>query len=380
MYFNKGDDILEFIKNKLIYIVLLIITVQIIFPVKALADYDGIKTINTHYTRARVTNIVSTVKINDTEKQQKVKLLILTGKHTGEYIALNNIVDTTKQNSIMLSKGDEVFISINEDSSGKIANAYIYQIARDKGLIYLTIFFCLSMIIIGGFKGLKSILTLLIIGFIMIKVFLNFILDGFDPIIVSVFVCIGITIISLIIVSGFNKKTFSAIVGTSCGVIISGVISYIMINMIKITGADSEEAHMLLYDVSLKHTINFRSLLFASILIGALGAVMDISMSIASAMSEIKSSNPQIRTGKLMKAGMSVGRDVIGTMANTLLLAYISGSICLVLGYMTTSSYFIDIINQDTIACEIVKTLAGSIGLIFTIPITVLICCFFDNK
>ncbi|WP_333887047.1 YibE/F family protein [Clostridium sp.] len=97
-------------------------------------------------------------------------------------------------------------------------------------------------------------------------------------------------------------------------------------------------------------------------------------------MTEIKEAHPKINTGRLMKAGMVVGRDTMGTMATTLILAYISGSICLVLGYLANNSNFLDIVNQDMIACEIIKTLAGSIGLIFTIPITVIVCCILNKS
>ncbi|MFL0196718.1 YibE/F family protein [Clostridium sp. WILCCON 0269] len=234
------------------------------------------------------------------------------------------------------------------------------------------------MILIGRGKGFKSIITLAFTCFMIIEVFLNLILQGYNPITVSIFVCISITIISLVIIGGINRKTISAIIGTSSGVIISGIISFIIVNVAKVSGVGTEEAQLLM-DAPLKHGLDFKAILFAAILIGALGAVMDVSMSIASTMTEIKQANPRISPGKLMKAGMTVGRDTMGTMANTLILAYISGSICLVLGYLANDSNFLDIVNQDMIACEIIKTLAGSIGLIFTIPITVIVCCILSD-
>jgi len=101
-------------------------------------------------------------------------------------------------------------------------------------------------------------------------------------------------------------------------------------------------------------------------------------MSIASTMKELRENNPGMPRGKIVKAGMSVGRDIMGTMATTLILAYISGAICLVLGYMANNSTFVDIVNQDMIACDIIKTFASSIGLIFTIPITAFIYLILD--
>ncbi|MFL0196942.1 YibE/F family protein [Clostridium sp. WILCCON 0269] len=365
-------------------IIFCLFIVQSIIPSKVFAD-DNSNVINTDSIRAKVIQIVSTKKenVNAGDKNivvedQTLKIQILSGKHEGENVIIKNTVDPSKQGNLVFNKGDQVFLSISEDSNGNITSSNIYQVARDKPLAYLLIFFILSMILIGGGKGFKSIITLAFTCFMVIKVFLNLILQGYNPIIISIFVCISITIISLVIVGGINRKTLSAIIGTSSGVVISGIISFILVNTAKVSGVGTEEAQLLM-DAPLKHVLDFKAILFAAILIGALGAVMDVSISIASTMNEIKQANPRISTGKLMKAGMTVGRDMMGTMANTLILAYISGSICLVLGYLANNSNFLDIVNQDMIACEIIKTLAGSIGLVFTIPITVIVCCILGD-
>ncbi len=179
--------------------------------------------------------------------------------------------------------------------------------------------------------------------------------------------------------SGFNRKSAAAILGTSSGVIIAGIIAYVYINSARVSGVGTEDAQLLM-DSLLKGTLNFKGILFGSILIGTLGAVMDISMSIASTMNELRENNPRISNGNIIKAGMSVGRDTIGTMTTTLVLAYISGTVFLVLGYMVSKSSFIDIINQDMIASDVIKTFASSIGLIFTIPITVFAYWILDKR
>jgi uncharacterized membrane protein len=120
--------------------------------------------------------------------------------------------------------------------------------------------------------------------------------------------------------------------------------------------------------------------LFAGIIIGALGAVMDVGMSVASAMHEIQDTTPKIRTSSLIKAGMNVGRDIMGTMSNTLILAYTGGAIHLILLFMIYEIPIVEIINQDLIASEIVRALAGSIGLVFTVPFTALIAGFVYKK
>lgn len=333
--------------------------------------------------KGKVINIISSnntdANKNIMEKQQKLKIEITEGKHDGEKIDVTHTIQPSKPDNIEFKTGDELFLSISEDNSGKINEASVYQVVRQNQLLYLLIFFAASIILIGGIKGFKSLITLTITCLIIIKVFLPLILQGYNPIIVSTIICIVITIISLIIVSGFNKKTTAAILGTSSGVIIAGVIAYIYINLTSVSGVGTEDAQLLM-DSLLKGTLNFKGILFGSILIGTLGAVMDVSMSIASTMNELKENNPRISNGNIIKAGMSVGRDTIGTMTTTLILAYISGTVFLVLGYMVSKSSFIDIINQDMIASDIIKTFASSIGLIFTIPITVFAYWILDNR
>ena len=366
-------------------VVFLLFTVQSIFPLTTYAE-DNPKNINTDSIRAKITQIVSTKKKNITAgdkdiilEEQTLKIQILSGKHKGESVIVKNTADPSRQGNLIFNEGDQVFLSISEDNKGNIASSNIYQVARDKPLTYLLVFFIFSMLLIGKGKGFKSIITLTFTCFMVIKVFLNLILQGYNPITISIFVCIAITIVSLVMIGGINRKTISAIIGTTSGVVISGIISFIVVNMTKVSGVGTEEAQLLM-DIPLKYTLDFKAILFAAILIGALGAVMDVGMSIASTMTEIKEAHPKISTGKLMKAGMVVGRDTMGTMATTLILAYISGSICLVLGYLANNSNFLDIVNQDMIACEIIKTLAGSIGLIFTIPITVIVCCILNKN
>ncbi|MTI65131.1 MAG: YibE/F family protein [Firmicutes bacterium] len=305
-------------------------------------------------------------------KQQTIKVRVDSGKHKGEVILVENIIDEMFAYNIHVNEGDKVLLYLEENNEGEILNGYISDIARDSYLIYLVLFFVIVLILIGGVKGFKSVITLTITGFAILKVLLPLILKGYNPMILSIIVSIGVITLTLIIISGFNKKTYSAILGTSGGVLIAGVITLIMGSLASLTGLGNEEAQMLMY-IPQNTDFNFKGLLFASIILGALGAVMDVSMSIASSMHEIESHNPDIDNKALVKAGMNVGKDIMGTMSNTLILAYAGGSLYLMLLFMAHDISFIEIINRDMIASEVVRALAGSIGLIFSIPITALV-------
>ena len=192
-------------------------------------------------------------------------------------------------------------------------------------------------------------------------------------------VCVGIAGITLLLVSGYNKKTLAAIIGTSGGLISAGIIAQVIGEMAKLTGLGDEESQMLMF-IPQNISFDYKGLLFAGILIGALGAAMDVGMSLSSAMFEIKEINPDIKKSDLLKAGMNIGRDMIATMSSTLILAYTGGSLQLMLLFMAHEIPFVDIINQDGYATEVVRSLAGSIGLILTIPITAIAVSFLCEK
>lgn len=254
----------------------------------------------------------------------------------------------------------------------------IDTIIKDKiSLLYLLILFLAGLTIIGGKKGLKTILTLIFTILVILKVLLPMILQGYNPIAVSIAVSSLVIIVTLLIISGFNKKTLSAIIGTTGGVIIAGFLALLVGYMANLSGLGNEESiHLILFT----RDIDFRGLLFAGIIIGSMGAVMDVGMSISSSMHEIAIANPKITTEKLFASGMNIGRDIMGTMANTLILAYVGASLNMMLFLAAYEPPLVQILVKDNITAEIVRSLAGSIGLIFTIPLTAAVSGFLRDK
>ena len=177
------------------------------------------------------------------------------------------------------------------------------------------------------------------------------------------------TTITMVLVHGYNKKTLAGIIGTTSGVLVAGLLALLVGKAAKLTGFSSEEMQMLMY-IPQQVKFDYQGLLFAGMIIGALGAVMDVGISIASAVEEVKRVNPGLTTRQLIQAGMNVGRDVMGTMANTLILAYTGSALPLILIFMAYDMPFLKIINLDLISTEIVRALTGSIGLTLAIPIT----------
>lgn len=300
--------------------------------------------------------------------RQEVLVKITSGEYKNKDVIIVNTAYNSSWNKIIVKPSDRVLLWTTW-TRGEFVDGYIKDFNRGTYLLYLTIFFFALLAIIGGKKGIKSIATLVLTGVVIIKIFIPLIIRGYSPLVVSVSVSVAITLFTLIIIGGINHKTISAIIGTTGGIALAGTITLIVGNLSKLNGVHTEGVEMLKYH-PIGSLLDFEGLLFAGIILGALGATMDVSISVASAMEEIELSNPRIKVNKLIRSGMNVGKDIMGTMSNTLVLAYIgSAAPLLILFYLYEGSFQV-FINSNTIATEVIRAMAGSIGLIFTIPIT----------
>ncbi|MFO7637648.1 MAG: YibE/F family protein [Clostridia bacterium] len=371
--------------RKSILVLSVILLATVVFPLfSVLAEEDY----NVTYYRAKVTEVLEREdRVTEysggafEENFQIVNALILKGPYKGltvtaEYALNYGLSDQHKAD--LLRKNDHVMLYLETDPGGEIQAVYVAEIARDRHLLALLLAFFLFLVIVGGMKGFKAIISLILTVFAILFILIPSILNGRDPVLLSAVICIFIIGLTLLIISGFNKKTLSAVIGTAGGVLIAGLIAVLVGNMAKISGFSADESQMLLY-IPQDIVIDFRGLLFAAILIGSMGATMDIGMTVASSMHEVKVNRPDILPLDLFKAGMNVGRDAMATMTNTLILAYTGGSLQLMILLMAYRTPFNNIINWDVIASEILKGLAGSIGIIFTVPITALAAGLIEN-
>ena len=241
---------------------------------------------------------------------------------------------------------------------------------RLPAMLLLLALFAALLICFGGTTGAKALLVLLFAVLLIAKGLISFILYAPSHIILwTLLIGSIITLATQLIVSGRNVKAAGAIIGTIGGILVAGILAVIAIHGTYLTGIAEEQAGMLkaLY----LQAVDFRELLFAGIVLGALGAVMDVAVSIASAQYEMKQLAPKTKFDALVSSGMSVGRDVMGTMANTLVLAYIGGALPLILLISAQPDLPLrHVLNLNMTATEIVRSLVGSIGLLCAIPIT----------
>ena len=314
------------------------------------------------------------------ETVQNVKVKILEGDKKDEKFDAVYTLSYDIDNKIVgyeLREGNTVHVKISEqDGEVKVE---IQDIIRQNYLIVLVLFFFASIILIGRKKGIKAIISLVITVCAVFFVLLATIYKGYNAILVSIGTCFLIITLTFIVIGGWNKKTLSAALGTLGGIIFAGIIATIVGYFAQLSGAGKEEAIML--SVASKNvTFNFRELLFAEIIVSALGACMDIGMSIAASLSEIKIKRPDMTAKELFKSGMNIGGDMIGTMTNTLILSFIGSSLILILLYMSSSISFTEVINIEAIATEAVCAIAGSVGIVYTVPITAAIYAFANRN
>lgn len=312
------------------------------------------------------------------QRIQEADVKIMNGPFKGEVIKVVNTMDQVLAYDIELFEGKEIYTLMEYDEQGEILHGYVYQYRRDKFIYFLIALFLVLMIGVGGVKGVRTVVTL-VLTLVGIYYMLLGIMKGGNAIILAMIVCIVVTVVTMFIVAGFNQKAISAIIGTVGGVFVSGIIALVISEMSVLTGLGTTEAQMLMFTQG-EITFDFASILFASILLGTLGAIMDVCMSIASSISEIVEANPFISTRDLFKSGMNIGRDIMGTMANTLILAYSGTSIFLILVFMINDIAYFDIINMDVVATEIIRALSGTIGLILCIPLTALVAAVLEKK
>ena len=306
-------------------------------------------------------------------KIQYVDVEILSGEYEGEIVQVENALSDSFVTDIEVEVNQRVLLQIDTYADGS-KMCYIASHERDRFIIILLLLFIAILLIVGKLQGLKTIFTLGVTIFFIFFVELPLLIRGYNAIWVTVVVAMFITIITVVVISGLTKKTLAAIIGTAFGVILAGGIAIVVSSQAHLTGMAMEEAIMLL--TLLGDTLDFRQLLFAAILLGTLGAVMDVAMSIASSIDELHNVNSSLTFKELFNSGMRVGRDIMGTMANTLILAYAGSSLPLILLFMAASDNMVRLSNLDVVATEIIRSLAGSIGLVATIPLTALVSVF----
>ncbi len=333
------------------------------------------------------TGIVESIKYEDAENlnqgesttKQLVTVKVLTGNFKGTKRLIENMLTGNPAYDINLTKGNKVVLHVEPNSdtitTPEDVDFFIADLKRDNQIFVFTGIFFILLLLIGKKKGLTSIISIISTIALIFFMLLPMILNGFCPIASAVLTGIISTVITIYLVGGLNSKSSSAIIGTSISLIFAGALSMLAIYFAHLTGFAGEE-NMFLYTA--RPDLSFTGILSASMIISALGALMDTAVSIASTVNEIFETDKSLSVKQLFKSGMNVGRDIIGTMSNTLILVYLGSSLTLVL--LSSNIDMNKFFNLNQVATEILSALTGSIAILFCVPITAIIAAYLIKK
>lgn len=358
-------------------ILMLIMIFGLILPVFAQVENDHSPPL-----KSEVGQVVSIENVGDITSsptgelkqiKQSVEVKVLTGTHKGEKIITENVLMGNPAYDISLRKGDKVILHVEGVNGG--LNFFIEDKYRAGGLYFLAGLFFALLIIVGKKKGFLSLLSILSTLALILWVLTPMILNGFNPILATILVSVLASIVAIYFVGGINAKSTAAILGTVLSLATACLLSVLTIKMTSLTGFSSEQY---LYLFAAVPDLSFHAVLASAMIIGALGAVMDIGMSISSTVNELFASNPQMGVRELFNSGMNVGKDIIGMMSNTLILAYLGGSLALVL--LSSSIDMQKFFSLNQVATEISSALIGSIAIVLCVPITAIIAAFLVKK
>ncbi len=301
--------------------------------------------------------------------EQRVKVRMLTGEKKGEELEI------TSSAGFLFGAACEVGMQVivMQSVSGDTVVASVYTQDREWAVYIFAALYLLALWVIGGWQGVKSSLGLMFTFFSMIFVYLPMIYRGFSPFWTAVFVCFITTLVTMYLIGGPTRKTVAATCGTVAGVVVAGISAQLFSLASGITGYNVSDIESLM---TLWNTegIQVGGLLFSGLLISALGAVMDVAMSVSSSLQEIYNQNPSLTRFEIFKSGMHVGRDMMGTDSNTLILAFVGGSVSTLLLDYAYNLPYLQIINSNNIGIAVMQGLAGSFGVVLCVPLTVLIC------
>ena len=361
----------------LIYLLFVCVFAVFVFKLNQVEKTELVVRTGQTFEKGKVTEILQdNLDANGTRVgEQKVRVKMLTGARKGDEL------DITSSSGYLFGAACKIGMKVivMQSVAGETTIASVYTQDREWVIYIFALLYLLALCIIGGKQGIKGCLGLVFTFFCVIFVYLPLVYLRFSPFWAAVFICFLTTLVTMYLIGGPTKKTCAATLGTLAGVVLAGLSAWCFSKASGISGYNVSDIETLM---TLWNTnrIQVGELLFSGLLISCLGATMDVAMSISSAIDEIYKQNSSLSRKELFKAGMRVGRDMMGTDSNTLILAFAGSSVStLLLDYAYDLPYQ-QIINSNNIGIAIMQGLAGSFGIVLSVPLTVLICAVLFHK
>ena len=344
------------------------------------SKYISTKDFGVEYEVARVIEIISDDSVIDDSSirrgSMEVKLEILSGRYKGEIVEVTNYFSAIY--NVYVKEGEKVSVRISTSAVDEYTVS-IYNHHRVPTIFASIIFFIVALTIIGGKKGFKAVIGLIFTMVSIIFILLPLALKGFPVLLVTLIIILISNFICFFLIDGICTKTIVAAIGSVGGVILGALFAMVVSSIMHITTFQMEEAEALMLITSTSK-LKLSGLFISGILIACTGAVMDVAMSIASSVNELCEVNPTMTRKELFLSGMNIGRDAMGTMANTLILAFAGNSLNMMIVIYSYGVSFQQLMNTDFIAIELIRAIAGSIGIVFTVPLVAFISSYALSK
>lgn len=325
---------------------------------------------------AEVTDILEdTAEVQDWTEgrrigQQELEIEVLTGPWKGAVLETPNYL--TIYTNVDARVGTRIIVRLDADEQGQPYVLSIPNYNRVPMLLGLMAVFAGLLVLIGRRKGVMALIGLVYTLACLWVILVPMILRGADPVLVTVVIVALTTAASLLLLTGLSRKTLCATLGCVGGVAAAGLFAAAAGTVSPINGFNLPEAEELVLRAA-DQGLQISGLFVSGILVASLGAVMDVAMSIASACWELRQVDPKLPRTALFRSGMNIGRDAMGTMANTLILAFAGSSLNTLLLCQVYDYPLIQIFNADAIAVEMIRGVAGSIGILLTVPLVALL-------
>lgn len=360
-----------------IFVLLILLIILVILP----TGFDKQLYLYTEGVRAKVlvadnSGVLSTGLFK--QGDQRATIEIETGTYKGEVVDANNMLTGSLAEDKLFREGDQAWVLIGFDEDGDINFANMidhYRLSKEAVLIAV---FAIVMVIFSGFTGIRTLLSFAFTLLSIWKILIPAMLNGFNPIIVALIVGNALTITTILLVTGFTKKSYAAIASVISCSLATCILAIIFGNYFNIHGAVMERSESLLYAGF--SNLNLTAIFQAGIYLASSGAILDLSVDISSALDEVVKNNPEVSRRDLIKSGFNIGKSVVGSQTTTLLFAYLGSYLSIMMVYMAQGTPLLNILNSKTIAAEILHTFVGCIGLVLVSPLTSVICGFLFEK
>ena len=309
--------------------------------------------------------------------EQMLLVDVKSGQYAGQQLLVYNYVNPLY--GVPVEEGDGVALIISTYRDGRHM-ATVFEYNRIPALLIVIGLFFAVTVLVGRKTGAKSLIALCITVLCLFYILLPLLLRGAPTLLTVFLVCVYITAVSFVILGGVQRKSLCAMLGTVAGTAIALVFSLIAQKLCRVSGLRISDVEPLLQLRQTGTPIGLKNLLTAGVVISALGAVMDVAMSIASALEEVHAANPELGFRKLFRSGMNIGQDLVGTMTNTLILAFLGSSFTLILYLYSLGLARYQLLPSPYLSIEVISGVSSSIGMILAIPLTALVSALWLDR